>query len=242
MRTILGRAGLIAGAIFLSDACAQAQEWTYEGEEGPEHWGELSEDFAACGAGMMQSPIDLAGVNARGDVMLAMAYGEIGARLPENHHTVQVAVDEGLTVSSAGETFRLLQFHFHTPSEHVFGGASYPMVAHFVHQGEDGQLLVVGVMFEEGEASEQLAAILEAHEDGAEALSVDAAALAPAGAMYRYMGSLTTPPCSEGVHWHVLAEPQSASAAQIAAFEAIMGENARPVQAQNNRLLLGPPD
>ncbi len=187
----------------------------------------------------MQSPIDLAAGNATGTVELATNFGPVGTRVVDKGYTVQAYFDAGRGVTSAGTVFGLAQVHFHTPSEHVISGEPYPMVAHFVHVSEAGGLLVVGVMYEEGAANAGLDAVLGAV-DG-DPMTFDPATLMPASLdLYRYMGSLTTPPCSEGVNWHVAKQAVSASAEQLAAMQARMGMNARPVQGLNNRLLIAP--
>lgn len=227
-----------------------AVHWSYGGAEGPEHWGDLSPDFAACKSGRMQSPIDIApqdtglAVGAPGH---EFAYQEVPLSILHNGHTVQLNYAPGSSMSIQGQSYDLLQFHFHAPSEHTVGGKAFPMEAHFVHQDSHGGLAVLGVMIEEGAANAALAgawAHLPAHETAEQTVAdvrIDASAvLPPDGRYHHYKGSLTTPPCSEGVRWFVLTEPISMSAAQIKKFEAAASPNARPVQPLNARLLIGP--
>lgn len=219
----------------------------YDADNGPEKWGQLSDKYALCERGDMQSPIDLAGANARGDVQLAIDYQAGPLTVSNKGLTVQADFAPGSSMTSGGTTFNLIQIHFHTPSEHAFSGKRYPLTGHFVHASEDGKLGVLGVMFEEGAANGALAKILAAapavksEARTVAGQTIDPDAMLPAGrAVYRYMGSLTTPPCAEGVNWHVLQDPITASAEQIAAFGKLMGDSARPVRALNNRLVVAP--
>jgi carbonic anhydrase len=226
-----------------------AAHWSYAGAEGPEHWGDLSPDYAACKAGRMQSPINIA-AGATGLSAAASGndytYQAAPLSILHNGHTVQLNYAPGSSMSVQGEKYDLLQFHFHAPSEHTVDGKPYPMEAHFVHKDSHGGLAVVGVLIEEGAANAALAEAwthLPAHETPEQMIadvSVNASAVLPAdGRYHHYKGSLTTPPCSEGVRWFVLAEPISMSAAQIKKFEDAAGPNARPVQPLNARLLIG---
>ncbi len=226
---------------------AEPGTYGYGVANGPEKWGQLSDRYALCERGDMQSPIDLAGANARADVELEIDYQTGPLTVSNKGLTVQADFAPGSSMTSGGTAFDLIQIHFHTPSEHAFSGKRYPLVGHFVHASDDGGLAVLGVMFEEGAANGALAKILAATpaaKSGPRTVAgqtIDPGEMLPAGrAVYRYMGSLTTPPCSEGVNWHVLQDPITASAEQIAAFEKLMGDNARPVRALNNRLVVAP--
>lgn len=232
------------------DESGGAVHWSYAGEQGPEHWGDLSPSFEACKSGRMQSPIDIT-AEATG-LALGMsshdyAYRETPLRILHNGHTVQLNYAPGSIMTIQGKAYELLQFHFHAPSEHTVEGRAYPMEAHFVHQDSHGGLAVVSVLIEEGAANAALAEAWahlpagESAEKEVAEVSVDAGAILPPGGRYHhYKGSLTTPPCSEGVRWFVLSEPISMSAAQIQRFEEAVGANARPVQPLNARLLIGP--
>jgi len=219
--------------------------WTYGGEAGPEKWGELSHEFALCKTGHMQSPIDLGGADVLGNLSIKAAYKPGPLTLLNNGHTVQAVIAPGSMLTSGIARYKLLQVHFHTPSEEVLYGLPYPMVAHFVHVDHAGNLAVLGVLFEEGAHNAELEKLVRAapaHEGEAETVkgaTFDPAKLLPANlAVYRYEGSLTTPPCTEGVRWHVARHRATASAAQIAALHAIMGDNARPIQPLHGRLLV----
>lgn len=224
--------------------------WTYGGDgEGPAAWGDLAEEFALCKKGHMQSPVDLGGAAVAGGFNVRTTYAPAPLVLLNNGHTVQVNVPEGSTLTSGISRYKLLQVHFHTPSEETIYGIHYPMVAHFVHVDYAGNYAVLGILFEEGAPNAELEKLVKAapHFQTA-AVSVKGVTFNPGGllptnlAVYRYEGSLTTPPCTEGVRWHVATHRVTASASQIAALNAIMGDNARPVQPLYGRLLVAGAD
>ena len=232
----------------LLSAQSQASEgphWGYAGEAGPAHWGELDPKFSTCAAGLNQSPIDIASTIEAELAPLDIAYTSAGNEILNNGHTVQVNVAPGSTLTVDGKTFALKQFHFHTPSENTIDGKPFAMEAHLVHADAEGHLAVIGVMFEEGEANPTIGALWQAmpQEAGAKqslADPVDPAALLPEGRdYYRFNGSLTTPPCTEGVRWLVMKTPLTISKAQVVAFAAaVHGANNRPVQSVNARPVL----
>ncbi len=218
-----------------------APHWTYEGEEGPEFWGDLAPDFATCTVGKEQSPIDLIDA-VKGDEpdMTIAQQITAGGTLVNNGHTLQVNLPEGNTLAIGDAVYELVQFHFHTPSEHEVDGVRYPIDLHLVHKTEDGKLAVLGVLMKEGEENAALAEVFtDIPEAGAERLlanPIDIPALVPSDqTAYRYPGSLTTPPCAEGVTWTVFEMPMTLSPAQLQAFRAIYPLNARPVQPLNER-------
>lgn len=221
--------------------------WTYEGEAGPEHWAELSPKFDKCGAGTRQTPIDLASseVVPMGLEDVEFQYGTAEATVFNNGHTIQVNVPEGNGIVLDGVSYGLVQFHFHTPSEHTIDGASYPLELHLVHKDEKGNLAVVGVMLEKGEKNPVLSQVwgksLPKTEGKEVALKapIDLNGLLPSDrAAYRYLGSLTTPPCSEGVKWIVMKSSVTMTTKQIAAFKKIFPMNARPLQPINARSIV----
>lgn len=241
--------GTILGALLISSPvfAEHHKSYGYEGEHGPEKWGQLADKYALCEKGDMQSPIDLAGANAKGKVALSVNYQNGPLTVSNKGLTIQADFAAGSSMTSGGTEFNLIQIHFHTPSEHAISGKRYPLTGHFVHATEGGKLGVLGVMFEEGATNAELAKILAAAPaKKSKPMTVSGQMIDPSGmlpanrAVYRYMGSLTTPPCSEGVNWHVLKDPITASAEQIAAFEKLMGDSARPVRALNNRLVVAP--
>ena len=228
-------------AIFFSVG-AHATKWGYSGKTGPEHWGDLNAEFATCEKGMMQSPVDLELANAEGDVEFSVDWSTSALEVPPLGKAVQANFNQPSYMTSGGKVFKLVQVHFHTPSEHTFDGKTYPLVAHFVHAADDGALGVLGVLFEPGDANAELEKIIMAVNGGSQkGQQLDPNGLLPDEIeVYRYMGSLTTPPCSEGVHWHVAEDVISASSEQIEAMTKLMGNNARPVEPLHGRLLVEP--
>jgi len=220
-------------------------KWGYVGKTGPENWGKLSPDFKLCQLGEQQSPIDLTESVAARLKTIKVKYQESPLRIVNNGHTIQVNYAPGSRLKLDGQWFELLQFHFHNPSEHEVNGELFPMELHFVHQNEAGALAVLGVLLKPGRSNPALQPIWDAMpaEEGPEqtipGVEVDAAQLLPGDlSIYRYFGSLTTPPCSEGVNWMVLRESVEMSRAQIEQFAKIIPLSARPVQALNRRFLL----
>jgi carbonic anhydrase len=225
---------------------AQPQiHWSYEGPGAPDKWGKLDSEYEACASGKRQSPIDI-----REGARLALEpirfdYKPAPLRMIDNGHTVQVNYAEGSSIVVAGERFELKQFHFHKPAEERIEGRAYDMVAHLVHQSADGRLAVLAVLFEAGDQPNAFIAGLWPHlplesqrEVAPLEVSVDVNALLPEARGYHtYMGSLTTPPCSEGVLWLVLKNPVQLSREQVGVFGRLYAMNARPVQPANGRLI-----
>jgi len=217
--------------------------WTYEGENGPDNWGKLKPDFAACAGGRRQSPIDIRD-GFRVDLEpITFIYRPSQFRVVDNGHTIQVEVS-GSSISLLGRNYELAQFHFHRPSEERISGKASEMVAHLVHKAEDGKLAVVAVLLEKGAENPVIQTIwnnlpLEKNEYVTPpGLTIDVADLLPADrSYYTYMGSLTTPPCTEGVLWLVLKQPQQISPEQLAIFSRLYRNNARPVQASFGRMI-----
>jgi carbonic anhydrase len=228
-----------------SNAFAEhAKHWTYDGAEGPENWARLAPEFATC-AGKNQSPINLSGfVNA--DLKpISFTYKAAGEEIINNGHTVQVNFGQGSNFELDGTQFNLKQFHFHAPSENHINGTAYPMEVHLVHADKNGNLAVIAVMLSEGKENPSLKnawAKMPGKSGDKNALSaaVRAEDLLPANRdYYRFTGSLTTPPCTEGVLWLVMKEPVSVSHEQIKAFtDVISHPNNRPLQLVNARAVL----
>ena len=231
----------VAGAAVAQD---KGKDWTFGDGVAPERWSQVNTAYAACDLGDMQSPIDLTDPDARGTVMLTTNYGTAEGRISTGLEKVQVDFNpgHGMGMMSGGTAYDLVQVHWHTPAEHAFDGSRYPLVAHFVHATEGGKLGVLGVMFAEGAENPALDRVIRGQSRGnGTAVSVDIMDMVPDDlAVYRYMGSLTTPPCSEGVNWHVANRPVQASAEQIAALRSALGPSARSIQPRNNRLLVAP--
>lgn len=218
--------------------------WAYSGDEGPEHWGGLSDKFAACSTGKNQSPINISGLIEAELKPISFSYSAASTEILNNGHTIQVNYKSGSKINIDGIDFELKQFHFHAPSENLIDGKSYPLEAHLVHADKDGNLAVIGVMFVEGKENKALAqawAKMPKKADDKQVLTgVAANDLLPENRdYYRFNGSLTTPPCSEGVRWLVMKNAMTASKSQIEAFTNVMQHpNNRPVQATNARPIL----
>ena len=231
-------------SLFASD---QAAHWSYKGAEGPEHWSELSDDYHMCRNGRNQSPVDLQ-QNVHAELpQLVFEYFSQPTRETNNGHTIQLDVESGsfLKIPSRDRIFELKQFHFHSPSEHTIEARSFAMELHFVHADASGELAVVGVMLKEGKEHPVLNKLWtfmpeQAGESVAAPIGIEETdLLPPTREYYYYSGSLTTPPCSEGVAWFVLKNPIEASAEQIAIFKKRVGPATnRPVQPRNARLIL----
>jgi carbonic anhydrase len=236
-----GAAAAIAWASILAQD--EPPHWSYEGETGPEGWGSLDESYAACSAGSAQSPIDIAQAAAADLTDVTVDFAPISPlRIVNNGHTIQVNVVPGSTSAINGVAFDLLQFHFHTPSEHAIDGERQAMELHLVHKTPDeSETAVLGVLLREGAANAALEPVFASMpaEEGPEQtveVEVDLMAFLPTdAATFRYGGSLTTPPCTEGVRWLVFAEPVEISAEQLAMFQVIHADNARPLQPVNER-------
>ena len=216
--------------------------WGYEGHEGPAQWGDLNKDYHMCKAGKKQSPINVTGAHKEKLGEIKFSYKATAKEILNNGHTIQVNMNKGSSITVAGKTYNLLQFHFHSPSEHQINGVHADMVAHFVHQAADGQLGVIGVLFNLGKANVTLAKLwgeMPKHHGDKKSLSavkVNVSKLLPANkAYYNYSGSLTTPPCSEGVNWMVLQSQGSVSNGQVDAFTSIFSKSIRPIQSLNSR-------
>lgn len=223
----------------------EVAHWGYVGQEGPEHWAELDPSFDMCKRGKNQSPIDLKQFVDANLPPLGFHYQSGGYEEVNNGHTIEIDYDHGSTITLDGRTYELKQFHFHTPSENHINGKEFPMEAHLVHADAEGNLAVIAVMIEEGPENPVLAAawsVMPEQPDTAVHLShqISAEGLLPADRdYYRFEGSLTTPPCSEGVIWLVMKHPITASAAQIKRFAQVMGHpNNRPIQPLNARLVI----
>lgn len=244
MKTVLTITALVALAAGTASAQTKGKDWRFGDGTTPERWSTIKADYALCDAGLHQSPIDLGTPNARGNVALKANFGPATGTMAIGDQKVQVdfAAGQPLGMNSGGMAFNLLQVHFHTPSEHAIAGKRYPAVAHFVHATADGKLGVLGILLTEGKPNAGLADILKAHAAGNGApVSTNLATMLPTDLkVYRYMGSLTTPPCSEGVNWHVAATPVEASAQQIAALRGALGPSARSLQPQGGRLVVAP--
>ncbi|HTP24884.1 MAG TPA: carbonic anhydrase family protein [Anaeromyxobacteraceae bacterium] len=216
--------------------------WTYEGEGGPTHWASLDPAYEACGIGQHQSPIDIRGAKPAPLPAIKFSYQPSPLRIVDNGHTVQMNYAPGSFITVGDQKYELQQFHFHHPAEERVNGRSYPMVAHLVHKSADGKIAVVAVLLTEGHANpfvEKLWKHLPAeqgHELALDTVMVDAGHLLPPRSdYYTYTGSLTAPPCTEGVTWFALKTPVQLSKDDVAVFAKRYPHNARPVQPLNGR-------
>ncbi|MFZ6846343.1 carbonic anhydrase [Undibacterium sp. RuTC16W] len=222
---------------------AEKPHWSYQGKTGATHWAELEESNTACKLSKEQSPINIVESKTKKATLAALdfKYQNGTAEVVNNGHTVQVNLPAGSSLKTGDEETKLLQFHFHTPSEEQINGKNYSMVAHFVHKNTDGKLSVVAVLFKPGKENGTLAPIfsnLPKEGQPNQLASFDPAAVLPVMRTYfKFMGSLTTPPCSDGVRWQVLKQPVELSKEQIAAFKKLYTMNARPVQPLNGRVV-----
>ena len=240
---------LCATVLSMLATAANAQQskahWSYAGEDNPANWGKLDAAYATCAVGKRQSPINIAKPKTADLPTLQFHYAAVPLNIIDNGHTIQVNYPAGSTLKVGDKTYTLKQFHFHHPSEEQINGKGYDMVAHLVHADNDGHLAVVAVLLKSGASNAFLASIwknLPAEKEKSvenASVSVNAADLLPSDyGYYTYLGSLTTPPCSEGVTWYVLKTPVQLSSEQLEAFAKVYPMNARPKQPLNGRELL----
>jgi carbonic anhydrase len=218
--------------------------WTYEGEEGPEHWGDLDPSYAACEAGKSQSPINISNPVEEDLANISLHYQPSEVNILNNGHTVQINYDAGSYIELDGVRYDVAQFHYHSPSEHAVDGKFSAAELHIVHKNADGGLAVVGILLDEGAQNVAYQPFIEnlpeEKSDAKDAgVIINATDLLPAvQTTFRYSGSLTTPPCTEGVNWLVMTTPMELSAEQIEALASLFEEgNNRPVQPLNDRPL-----
>ncbi|WP_309715260.1 carbonic anhydrase family protein [Armatimonas sp.] len=241
----------LAASLSIVSACGGVSpvlgtHWTYEGEEGPRHWAELAPDFAPCSDGHIQSPIDLIKPTLTDLTNLKFFYQPSRLNAVNNGHTIQQTYDAGSYIELDGVRYDLLQFHFHSPSEHTINGHYAEAEVHLVHKSADGKLAVVGIMIEKGAENAAIKVISDRYSDlalsgpiVASSVTLNATALLPTGQKtFRYEGSLTTPPCTEGVKWNVMVDPIHMSSAQLEGMKHLHEANNRPLQSLNGRPLL----
>lgn len=219
------------------DAQPHEVHWGYSGDTGPARWGD---NFPVCGSGQSQSPLDIRAPFEKSGAKLKFDYKPIPLKVLNNGHTLQVNAAPGSTLQVDGESYALLQFHFHRPSEELIEGKPAAMVAHFVHKNDAGKLVVVGVLLNEGRPNEVIKSVwANAPAKAGPEVEISGSAINPALMLpakldyYAYEGSLTTPPCTEGVHFYILKTPAAMSTDQIRAFPFEL--NARPVMPRNGR-------
>jgi len=228
-----------------ADKAADTTHWSYDGDDGPAHWGDLGGDNTTCKTGHRQSPINLTGVAAPKAINLTLDYTSSTAKIQNLGYAIQVSPTSGGGVVMDGVRYKLTAFHFHTPSEHTLDGHRAAVETQFVHKNDKGDVLIISVLSDIGVADPMLAPIwtyLPTDPGPASLipdLLVNARDLMPATEeFYAYSGSLTTPPCTENVTWLVYASPLSISAEQVDAYQRLTGPNARPVQPTQGRDVL----
>jgi carbonic anhydrase len=236
---------LIGLAAFSAAQEAHPPHWAYSGPEGPLRWGKLDPSYAACSLGHAQSPVDITHAKPVDLPALKLDYKAVPLSIIDNGHTIQVNYAPGSTLAVGDKTYTLKQFHFHHPSEEHVNGKGFPLVAHLVHADTDGRLAVVAVLFEQGNANPMIDTLWKNIPSEKEkprdipSVSIQAQDLLPNERGYfTYIGSLTTPPCSEGVAWYVLKSHATVSPEQVAAFAKLYQMNARPIQSTNGREVL----
>ncbi len=218
----------------------------YSGANGPSHWASLDPAYKECSAGRRQSPIDLKDAKRTALPKIDFAYRPAEVKLENNGHSVEAEPAPSSKIEIAGTEYALKQFHFHAPSEHRLDGRALPLEFHFVHEADGGGLVVLGVLVEEGRSNPAFSRLVDAlpREEG-ERLSTEGKVstlnLLPEAAgtasRWSYGGSLTTPPCTEGVRWEVFEDPIEMSRAQIDRYTAVYSDTNRPVQPLNGRRL-----
>jgi len=247
-RSVTKTVCVVLGLLFFA-AVAGAQQtpphWSYKGASGPKDWGKLDSTYTSCSMGHTQSPIDIRGAKKSDLPALEFDYKAVPLNIIDNGHTIQVNYAAGSTLAVGGKTYTLKQFHFHHPSEEHINGHGYDMVAHLVHADAEGHLAVVAVLLKKGETNTFLDSVwksIPAEKEKAvdvPGVTVNVKDLLPADHGYfTFAGSLTTPPCSEGVTWYVLKTPVSLSDAQLSTFAKIYPRDSRPIQPSHGREIL----
>jgi len=239
---LIGSPAFATSTAPISTYLAEAS-WTYQDITGPDHWAELDPTFETCGSGKGQSPINLTAAESADLANPGFHYEPVPLNILNNGHTVQVPYAPGSFITLNGQRYNLLQFHFHSPSEHAIEGQPWDAELHLVHQNEAGNLAVVAVFLQadDANASAQYAALsaqlpAEAGEKLRTDKMINAQNLLPGETTtYRYSGSLTTPPCSESVTWLVMTDPVSLSVSEIDDYKKLLNHNNRPLQLLNSR-------
>ncbi|MFI4956454.1 MAG: carbonic anhydrase [Gammaproteobacteria bacterium] len=236
-------------ALLAMSTIAMAEElprkWGYYGEEGPMFWGDLDESFEGCNEGYHQSPIALKDPILAKLKDFSTSYLMSPAFADDAGYTLRVDMKNTSNHLQLGDqVFDLNEFHFHQPAEHPIDGKLYPLELHFVNISESGDAVALGVFFEVGAENAALKALLPAFKASKEQgknieIQINPNDLQPPkGSFYRYEGSLTTPPCREGLVWLIYQKPMTLSAEQLAMFNDLMIQNARPVQKMHSRMLM----
>lgn len=227
-----------SAAATATPTASAAPHWAYEGEEGPDHWGELTSAFSTCDTGADQSPIDLPSNATPEEDNLVLAYSPTDEEAIDTGHTLQLNAQPGAGLTYNGVDYALQQLHYHDPSEHTVDGDHPPIEFHFVNKDADGDLLVIGVFGIVGSDNPSFDPLVKAAQADSTPTpdTVDLQSMMPDSLLhYAYTGSLTTPPCSEGVQWLVMETPVELGQDQIDTLTSLYEGNNRPVQPLNGR-------
>ncbi|MEY4348038.1 MAG: hypothetical protein RIS43_457 [Actinomycetota bacterium] len=246
-RVLVAAAAVLIASVAPGAASVSATaSWSYKGETGPAHWGELDPSFVTCVDGTAQSPINVTGAKKKALNNIKFNYVAGPAEVFNNGHTVEAEPAEDAaesTISLDGNVYPFLQFHFHAPSEHTVNGKRYPLEIHFVHKTETGKIAVVGVLVKAGKENAAWDKFVNSipfatAEPADTPIRINWLKLLPKNRQtYRYNGSLTTPGCAEGVKWNLFSTPIEMSALQIESFRNAYAGNARPVQPLHGRTI-----
>ncbi len=226
-----------------SPVFANSTTWSYDGDTGPANWGKINSNWAKCGTGTRQSPIDLRDGMKVDLEQIAFDYRSSGFNVIDNGHTIQVGVGLGNYITVQNRTYELQQFHFHRPSEEKINGRGTEMVVHLVHKDGEGNVAIIAVLLERGAANSMIQTVwnnlpLEKHQTVSPVVALDVNDILPKKREYfTFMGSMNEPPCTEGVLWLVMKQPMPASPAQMALFSRLYPLNARPIQPGGGRVI-----
>jgi carbonic anhydrase len=243
---------ILLGSLFVVTsvfAGSNTVHWGYTGHNNPEHWGEFDKANFMCKEGKNQSPINIANsieVHTKDLTPIKFNYNSGSSSIVDNGHTIEIMIKKGSSIQIDGKTFYLKQFHFHSPSENEINGKHFPLEAHFVNVAKDGSIAVVAILFEDGKTNPLIEKLwtkmphIEGDENKIAVTAKEISDFLPKDkAYYRFDGSLTTPPCSEGVRWFVFKAYDTVSKAQVKEFTQTMHHaDNRPVQAINARKVL----
>lgn len=246
MKRILLVAGILGACLATGqDGKTPGHEWSYGDEKGPQRWGDLSPEYATCKAGQQQSPINIRNSKKVPLPLIRFEYKPSAFKIVNTGHSIQVNYDPGSFISVGDKRYELRQFHFHHPSEEQIEGMAYDMVVHLVHADSEGRLAVVAILIKTGISNPTIQKLWDylPVDGGSERtvgeMKVNAANLLPQSfGYYTFEGSLTTPPCSEGVKWFVLKTPLEISSQQVTAFAKLYPHNTRPIQPLNGRMII----
>jgi carbonic anhydrase len=240
----------VLAVTLLSTLLASGQEhksghWSYDGNEGPSHWGDLNPYFAPCKNGHRQSPIDIRNPQKADLPPIRFDYKPSPLHIIDNGHTIMINNAPGSSFRVGDKQYALKQFHFHRPSEEKINGKTYDMVMHLVHADQDGNLAVVAILLESGKNNPLIQELWnnfpkeKEKEERLDTITINVANLLPADlGYYTFSGSLTTPPCSENVTWFVLKQPITVTGEEIEQFTKLYRHDARPTQPLYDRVVL----